>query len=183
MMEYLKSRVGWIRPADTGRSTNCLINDTGIYVHKLEKGFHNYSLPYSWDVRFGHKTRNDVLEELNDKIDRENVESILKEIGYSPKTYQPGGSILHAYFTGDTQLDQRALTSWLRERLPDYMLPRKLNYLDTMPLNTHGKIDRHLLQNIQSQTLTPSHTRYLKLLQRILWRIFGKSMSKSIKSI
>ena len=109
MMEYLKSRVGWIRPADTGRSTNCLINDTGIYVHKLEKGFHNYSLPYSWDVRFGHKTRNDVLEELNDKIDRENVESILKEIGYSPKTYQPGGSILHAYFTGDTQLDQRAL--------------------------------------------------------------------------
>ena len=32
------------------------------------------------------------------------------------------------------------------------MLPRKLNYLDTMPLNTHGKIDRHLLQNVQSQT-------------------------------
>ena len=42
------------------------------------------------------------------------------------------------------------LISWLRERLPEYMLPRRLNHLDTMPLNTHGKIDRHALLNIKS---------------------------------
>jgi acyl-CoA synthetase (AMP-forming)/AMP-acid ligase II/aryl carrier-like protein len=149
MMEYLKSRIGWVRPADTGRSTNCLINDTGIHVHKLEKGFHNYSLPYSWDVRLGHKKRQDVLDELNDEIDLENVNSLLKEIGYLPKTYQAGGGILHAYFTGSSQLDQQTLTGWLGERLPEYMLPRHFDYLDSMPLNAHGKVDRHTLLNMK----------------------------------
>ena len=42
-----------MRPSDTGRSTNCLINNIGIFVHKAERGFHNYALPYSWDVRLG----------------------------------------------------------------------------------------------------------------------------------
>jgi hypothetical protein len=56
MLIYLDEKVGWIRPTDTGRSTNCLINQLGIYVHKKEKGYSNYSLPYSWDVRLGHKT-------------------------------------------------------------------------------------------------------------------------------
>ena len=152
MLDYLKSRVGWIRPMDTGRSTNCLINDVGIHVHKLERGFHNYSLPYSWDVRLGHKKRDDALEELDDSIDEENVESILKEIGYSPKMLQPGGGKLHAYYTGSTNLDQEGLTTWLSERLPDYMQPRNLTHLDTMPLNIHGKIDRQAVAKIESRT-------------------------------
>ena len=62
MLTYLDEKVGWIRPTDTGRSTNCLINQLGIYVHKKEKGYSNYSFPYSWDVRLGHKTRDESLE-------------------------------------------------------------------------------------------------------------------------
>jgi amino acid adenylation domain-containing protein len=155
MMEYLRSRVGWVRPSDTGRSTNCLINDTGIHVHKLEKGFHNYSLPYSWDVRLGHKKRQDVLDELNDDIDLENVNSLLKEVGYLPKTYQAGSAVLHVYFTGSDRLNQQALTGWLGERLPEYMLPRQFNHLDSMPLNAHGKVDRHKLLNMRGR---PSDT-------------------------
>ena len=31
----------WQRPPDSGRSTNCLINAAGIFVHKLEQGHHN----------------------------------------------------------------------------------------------------------------------------------------------
>ena len=67
MLAYLDRKVPWVRPEDTGRSTNCLINDTGIYVHKRERGFHNYELPYSWDVRLGHKTRAEALAELDDE--------------------------------------------------------------------------------------------------------------------
>ncbi len=151
MLEYLKSRIGWVRPKDTGRSTNCLLNDTGIFVHKLEKGFHNYSLPYSWDVRLGHKTRQDVLDELNDEIDEEDVNSHLEEIGYWPKINEAGGSVLHAWFTGSDQLDLRALTDWLGERLPEYMLPRRFDHLDSMPLNAHGKVDRRALENLKSR--------------------------------
>jgi hypothetical protein len=38
MLAYLDRTVPWVRPADTGRSTNCLINDVGIYVHRKERG-------------------------------------------------------------------------------------------------------------------------------------------------
>jgi amino acid adenylation domain-containing protein len=149
MLEYLKSRIGWVRPTDTGRSTNCLLNDTGIFVHKLEKGFHNYSLPYSWDVRLGHKKRQDVLDELNDDIDPKDVDVRLKEVGYLPKINEAGGSVLHAYFTGPGQLDRQALMAWLGERLPEYMLPRRFDHLEGMPLNAHGKVDRQALENLK----------------------------------
>ena len=42
MLQYLDERLPWVRPTDTGRSTNCLINQAGIFVHKQEKGYSNY---------------------------------------------------------------------------------------------------------------------------------------------
>ena len=85
MYEYLENRLPWVRPADTGRSTNCLINDVGIYVHQIERGYHNYALPYSWDVRLGHKQRDEAMDELNDAIEEQRVKDILGEIGYTPE--------------------------------------------------------------------------------------------------
>jgi len=77
MYAYLENRLPWARPDDTGRSTNCLINDVGIHVHKIERGYHNYSLPYSWDVRLGHKKRDQALHELDDELNIDNVNAIL----------------------------------------------------------------------------------------------------------
>ena len=76
LLEFLDTHVPWVRPSDTGRSTNCLINNTGIYVHRKERRFHNYALPYSWDVRLGHKTRQAALAELDDEIDVVQVRNI-----------------------------------------------------------------------------------------------------------
>ncbi len=61
ILSFLDEQLPWIRPSDTGRSTNCLINDVGIYYHKKKKGYHNYAFPYSWDVRTGHKSRDETL--------------------------------------------------------------------------------------------------------------------------
>ena len=36
-------RAPWVRPADTGRSTNCLVNAAGIHTHLTEQGYHNYA--------------------------------------------------------------------------------------------------------------------------------------------
>ena len=73
LYRFLEERAPWVRPADTGRSTNCLINVAGIQVHRREQGYHNYAEPYSWDVRLGHKTRDEALEELDDEVDEHEV--------------------------------------------------------------------------------------------------------------
>ena len=147
MYSLLAEHAPWIRPADTGRSTNCLINDAGIHVHKHKEGFHNYALPYSWDVRLGHKQREAALDELNDRIDIEKVQQILQEIGYHEEGYLGEGSDtrLTAFFTANKKLRSADLRAFLAERLPTAMIPANIVQLDVMPLTANGKVDREAL--------------------------------------
>ncbi len=152
LLEFLGNRAPWVRPPDTGRSTNCLINNTGIYVHKKERGYHNYSLPYSWDVRLGHKTREAALAELDDDIDLTQVRGILDEIGYEPS--EPAESSqqiagfekrLVGYYVSEDETSQAEVRENLARLLPGYMVPSYLVPLSAMPLTVNGKIDRAAL--------------------------------------
>lgn len=153
--DFLETNTAWRRPSDTGRSTNCLINEVGIYVHQKRRGFHNYALPYSWDVRMGHKTRDEALEELDDDIDLKNVKRIMREIGYHDGLDEASQvAQIVAYVVGDT--DSEALLAFLRERLPDTMLPVQIIHLDAMPLAASGKIDYRALPAVSSDRGTLS---------------------------
>jgi len=150
MYAFLKEHAPWVRPSDTGRSTNCLINDAGIWVHKRKRGFHNYALPYAWDVRLGHKTREAALDELNDAIDENRVKLILREIGYDEPIEadtHAGTAKLAAYYVadGDGPTTASDLRAFLARDLPDYMLPSHFIRLDKMPLTPNGKVDRKAL--------------------------------------
>lgn len=147
MYDYLSSRVPWIRPDDTGRSTNCLINDAGIHVHKVERGFHNYSLPYSWDVRLGHKQRDEALHELNDDIDLPDVNRILDEIGYTitPLGESNTNEIALYYTSTDSTVDSAEVRQKLLNTLPRWMQPQYIVPLPAFPINNNGKIDRTAL--------------------------------------
>lgn len=147
MLTYLKKRVPWVRPGDTGRSTNCLINDVGIFVHKWKEGYHNYALPYSWDVRMAHKTRDVALDELNDQIDAQKVYRILNEIGYDESYFFEDRSVkrLAAYFVADRQLSVNDIKSWLQQHLPAALVPSYFIQIDRMPLTVNGKVDHAAL--------------------------------------
>jgi len=147
MYTYLDKRLPWIRPSDTGRSTNCLINDVGIYVHRKERGFHNYSLPYSWDVRLGHKERNEALEELNDEIDETYVNAVLEDIGYRIETAKDteANKLALYYVSESTEVTPARILGSLQQHLPAWMLPTFIVPLEALPLSTNGKINRHLL--------------------------------------
>ena len=147
VLKYLNQRVPWIRPSDTGRSTNCLINDVGIYVHQRERGYHNYALPYSWDVRLGHKARDAALAELNDVIDEQEVRRILGEVGYDEHDVlsEPSSKSLVAYYAGSGEVPISELRRHIESRLPDYMMPTHFVLLDEMPLTPNCKIDRSAL--------------------------------------
>lgn len=113
---YLDKRVPWVRPSDTGRSTNCLINDAGIFVHQRERGYHNYALPYSWDVILGHKQRDEAMDELNDDLNEQRVRDILNTIGYHEREQQTQPEKrLVAYITpaqANAALEREQVENW-----------------------------------------------------------------------
>ena len=150
MLSFLSERAPWVRPSDTGRSTNCLINEAGIYVHKKERGYHNYALPYSWDVRLGHKQRDAALEELDDQIDEDNVNRILKEVGYTPVnrgSHEPSKQLI-GYYVADRQVAGSQVREYLASQLTDQMVPTKLIQVESIPLNDRGKVDRNALAEL-----------------------------------
>ncbi len=139
MYEFLEDRAPWVRPEDTGRSTNCLVNVVGIHVHRTERGFHNYAQPYSWDVRLGHKTRDEALDELDDEVDVAEIDRILAEIGYEPKRTE----VLTAWYqtTDGSGVDGADLASHLRGLLPARSLPAAFVHMDDLPLAGSAKLD------------------------------------------
>ncbi|UED72198.1 non-ribosomal peptide synthetase [Brevibacillus sp. DP1.3A] len=154
--EYLYEQ-GWVPPKDTGFcSSNCRINDIGIYVHLMNEGYHNYAAPSSWDIRFGIISREEGMQEITYKADANHVERVLKYIGYfqAPKIDDvvvatirdsSGQEKLCAYVVAKDELE----ADWLREalavELPWYMVPTYFVQLPSLPLTPNGKVDTKAL--------------------------------------
>jgi aryl carrier-like protein len=154
VLAYLEQHTPWIRPTDTGRSTNCLINQAGIYVHEAERGFHNYAMPYSWDVRLGHKRREAAVAELDDALDPVAIRDMLDRVGYRPRAAAPNDARLVAYYTARAEIPSSDLRRFLERSLPRDVIPAAFVRLDRIPLAPSGKVDRTALP--QPETLRPT---------------------------
>lgn len=62
---------------------------------------------------------------------------------------------LVAYIVGDPAVDIQVYTQALRDRLPSYMLPQHIEFLDSLPLLPNGKVDRKAL-SIRSMPSIPT---------------------------
>lgn len=161
IMQYLQGRDQyWRQPEDTGFcSSNCLINDVGIFIHRRDTGYHNYAVPLSWDCRLGIIRRESGMRELQLKADPQKIHRILNQLGYfSPEIKEAvvlenedktGEKYLCAYFTAHRPIDGTVLRDYLLSRLPAYMIPQHFIQLEKIPLTPNGKVDRKALTAIQ----------------------------------
>jgi hypothetical protein len=154
ILDYVARRTPWIRPSDTGRSTNCLINQAGIYVHVAERGFHNYAMPYSWDVRLGHKVRDAAVAELDDELDPVAIRSMLDQVGYQERPSPAPESRLIAYYTADREIPTPELRRTMEQSLPAELVPSAFVRLSELPLGAGGKVDRGALPRPEAQRPT-----------------------------
>ncbi len=65
-----------------------------------------------------------------------------------------GNKYLCAYLIGLAELDLQVLRQYLKEALPEYMVPAYFVQLEKMPLNANGKIDRSALPEPESNLVT-----------------------------
>lgn len=137
----------WSQPADTGFcSSNCMINDVGVYVHNAERGFHNYEAPTRWEVRLGHLRRAEADAELREPVNVERVKRMLAKIGYpDPEGRTLLGDRLTAYVVPRDAGDSERLRAGLAEVLPEFLVPATWVDVDEIP-RTAGKVVRERLR-------------------------------------
>ncbi len=177
---YLAAKSPWRRPSDTGRSTNCVINDLGIYVHKKREQFHNYALPYSWDVRLGHKTRSEAMAELDDDIDDSKIGDLMRQIGYDGPVTPRQTPALAAYIVESAPVTDAEVLHHLRTQLPREAVPGHIIRLPQLPLTSNGKIDtaalpipRGRIARVDDLPATPPETDMERLLVGIFAQVLG----------
>ncbi|MBS1845827.1 MAG: amino acid adenylation domain-containing protein [Actinobacteria bacterium] len=88
------------------------------------------------------------IKVMGHRVELGEIEAVLREasgvdaaiaVGW-PLTDSGAGGI--AVFIADPGADVAALREALSERLPDYMVPRRFELLEELPLNANGKFDR-----------------------------------------
>ena len=85
------------------------------------------------------------------RIEMREVESVIKEFpGIKDVTVQAfdeegGGKYIAAYLVSDEQIDFEALSRFILERKPPYMVPAAMMQIEAIPLNQNQKVDKRVL--------------------------------------
>lgn len=60
-----------------------------------------------------------------------------------------GDKAIYAYFAADDAVDLLKLHDYLKNKLPDYMIPSHMKQIDKIPVTQNGKIDKKALPSIE----------------------------------
>ena len=83
------------------------------------------------------------------RVELQEIEEVVRQACGTPQVVsiawpvrKGSGDGVVAFVCGLAPLDEDRVVAYCRERLPEYMVPRKIYLLRDMPLNASGKIDR-----------------------------------------
>lgn len=77
------------------------------------------------------------IEEVIKEYPNSSMEAVLCVVSNASKNFDN----IYAYYISDTVVSEGRLRSYLKTKLPDYMIPDALIQIDEIPVGAHGKID------------------------------------------
>jgi acyl carrier protein len=80
---------------------------------------------------------------------------LIQQAAVLPRQTTHGSRELAAFLVvnGERPLGAHDVRSFLRQRLPEYMLPSSFFWIDHLPMTTHGKLDRSALRAMTSRPI------------------------------
>lgn len=117
---------------------------TGDLVRKDESDCHYYLGRIDHQVKIrGHRIE---LQEIEHVLRRSSHAAQVAAVAWPVKQGLAEGIV--AFVFRALNQDQGAILTACRETLPDYMVPKSVHFLDEIPLNANGKLDRLKLISI-----------------------------------
>ena len=101
------------------------------------------------------------IEKLSDKQRQLMLNMIQLRLEAKDNEASNQGSRLVAYFTAEQNIDEPNLRQYLKERLPDYMMPSSFMQLEEMPRLPNGKINIKGLRDLKGEKPTEEISGYV----------------------
>ncbi len=97
---------------------------------------------------FSAAEKNDQIKHMGHRVELGEIEAAAKSmpaICEAVCMYNKEKQQIWLFYTG-SEVTSREIARYLRERLPNFMIPRKFCILEQMPLNFNGKINMNELR-------------------------------------
>jgi tyrocidine synthetase-3 len=72
---------------------------------------------------------------------------------YPDTDFNENGLKLVGYYTGPTKIPSAELAKYLKQELPEYMIPTSFKYIEELPLTKNGKVDKSALKSLKTSEL------------------------------
>lgn len=138
----------WHDPEKTSAVFITIEGKNGIYYRTGDSVFINSLGNYMYSGRIDHQVKID-----GHRVELGEVEHHIRVVSESSMVaaiIKPSDNlaqnILVVYIESDKPKPEQDILKHMAKTLPPYMVPRKINYIDKMPINLSGKIDRNVLK-------------------------------------
>jgi amino acid adenylation domain-containing protein len=105
----------------------------------------------------------------------------IKEAVVIGETDAAGSKYLVGFFTGNSIIDGANVKSFLKDVLPEYLVPQYILQLEDFPLNSNGKVDRKKLTglNVHANVQQTVHVAPVTAVEKILAKIWEEVLNRS----
>jgi len=142
---------------------------TGDLVRRLPDGNILYVNRKDWMIKInGQRVEPGEIE-----IKVREIEGV-KDAAVKDFTDNTGQTFIVAYYVADSQMDDEVIRKELSNKLPDYMVPSFYVWLERLPINANGKLDRNALKNPDTSAKKASYVAPENELQEKIVKAYEK---------